>query len=195
MENKEKFKNFIEIFIIENHKINLISKNDEKFLWEKHIYDSLSLELFFNKYGYPATLLDIGTGGGFPAVPLAIAYPKINITAVDSIRKKINSVQYFKDILNLKNLTPLCIRVENFDKTFACVVSRAVASLDKICEYALPKLSYNGYFVAFKSKKTNEEIDLAKPILKKYNSKIIDIIPYKLPLNEEIERNLVVIKK
>lgn len=60
---------YIEAFLNQNAKLNLISKNDEKFLWEKHIFDSLSIEKFFEKYGRGKTLLDIGTGGGFPSVP------------------------------------------------------------------------------------------------------------------------------
>ena len=195
MENKKIFEKYSQIFIEENHKINLISKNDEKFLWEKHIYDSLSLGLFFEKYEKPDNLLDIGTGGGFPSVPLAIKYPEIKITAVDSIGKKIRAVETFKEKLHLDNLIPICTRVENIDQKFACITSRAVASLDKICEYALPKLNKDGYFIAFKSKKINEEIKQAEKILKKHNAKIIDIIEYELPTEEKPERYLIIIKK
>lgn len=195
MENKKIFEKYSQIFIEENHKVNLISKNDEKFLWEKHIYDSLSLGLFFEKYSRPKTLLDIGTGGGFPSVPLAIKYPEIKITAIDSISKKIRAVETFKNKLNLDNLIPICARVETLDQKFDCVTSRAVASLDKICEYALPKLNNDGYFTAFKSKKINEEIEQAKKILQKHKAKIIDIIEYELPTEEKLERYLIVIKK
>lgn len=189
------FSQYEKIFIEENHKVNLISKNDEKFLWEKHISDSLSLTLFFNKYGKPNEILDIGTGGGFPSVPLAIAYPEIKIIALDSIAKKIRAVQTFKNKLNLNNLDPICIRVENFDKKFECITSRAVSSLKNICEYALPKLKKDGYFIAFKSKKTDEEIKESSSVLKKYNTKIVDIISYELPLEEKLERYLIIIKK
>ncbi len=194
MINKENFEKYIQTFTQENHKVNLISKNDEKLLWEKHICDSLGLSYFFDKYGIPSTLLDIGTGGGFPSVPVAIEYPQIQITAVDSINKKIRAVENIKNILNLKNLNPVCNRVENINEKFDVITSRAVASLDKISAYALPKLKPNGYFVAFKSKKVQEEINLAQKVLKKYNAKIIDIIKYELPLEEKIERNLVIIK-
>lgn len=194
MENKEFYNDYMKIFLEENSKVNLISKNDEKYLWEKHIFDSLSLEKFFNKYGKPKTMLDIGTGGGFPAVPIALAYSDINVIALDSIAKKIRAVQTMKDKLDLKNLEVVCARVENTQGKYNLVTSRAVSSLKNICEYALPKLYKGGYFVAYKSRKTPEEIEEAKNILKKHNSKIIDIIEYDLPLEEKITRNLIVIK-
>ena len=100
-----------------------------------------------------------------------------------------------KNGLNLENLTPVWDRVENINEKFDVVTSRAVASLDKISTYSLPKVKKNGYFVAYKSKKAQDEIENAKNILKKFNAKIIDIIEYQLPLDEQITRNLIVIKK
>lgn len=195
MVNKESYIKYMEIFLEENSKVNLISKNDEKFLWEKHVFDSLSLGKFFDKYGKCKTLLDIGTGGGFPAVPVALTYPDIKVTALDSIAKKIRAVQVMKDKLNLQNLDPVCARVENINEKFEVVTSRAVSSLKNVCEYALPKLNRGGYFVAFKSRKTQEEIDEAQNILKKYKAKIIEIIEYDLPTEEKLTRNLIVIKR
>lgn len=195
MENKEFYKEYMDAFLEENSKVNLISKNDEKFLWEKHVFDSLAIEKFFEKYEEPKTLLDIGTGGGFPAVPIAITYSKIKVTALDSIAKKVRAIQSLKDKLEIENLIPVCSRVENLDAKFDVVTSRAVSSLKNICEYALPKLYKGGYFVAYKSRKTPEEIEEAKSVLKKYNSKIVEIIEYKLPLEEEISRNLIIIKR
>ena len=195
MPKKDIFEEYIKIFLEENQKLNLISKNDEKYLWEKHICDSLAMDLFFEKYITPKTILDFGTGGGFPSVPLAIAYPNIKITALDSIAKKIRSVEYFKNKLDLKNLDVVCSRVENYNGKFDVVTSRAVSSLKNICEYAIPKLKKEGYFVAYKSRKSSQEIDEATPVLGKYRAQIIDIIEYKLPLEQEHERNLIVIKQ
>lgn len=194
MTDRSFFSEYEKLFIEENHKINLISKNDEKYLWEKHICDSLSLELFFNKYHKPHEILDIGTGGGFPSVPLAILHPEIKITALDSISKKIRAVETFKDKLELKNLTTVCSRVENYDKKFEFITSRAVASLKNICTYALPKLKQGGYFAAFKSRRVHEEIEQAQEVLKKYRANVTDIIKYDLPLEENFERCLVIIK-
>lgn len=197
MENKTKYEEYMKIFLEENSKVNLISKNDEKYLWEKHVFDSLAIKNFFEKFDTSKikTILDIGTGGGFPSIPIAITYPHLKVTALDSIAKKIRAVQTIKDKLNIENLEPLCTRVENLDAKFDMITSRAVSSLKNICEYALPKLKKGGYFVAYKSRKTPQEIEEANSILKKYNSKIVDIIEYSLPLEENHERNLIVILK
>lgn len=197
MENKTKYQEYMKIFLEENSKVNLISKNDEKYLWEKHVFDSLAIENFFEKFDTSKikTILDIGTGGGFPSIPIAITYPHLKVTALDSIAKKIRAVQTIKDKLNIENLEPICTRVENLDAKFDMITSRAVSSLKNICEYALPKLNKGGYFVAYKSRKTPQEIEEANSILKKYNSKIVDIIEYSLPLEENHERNLIVILK
>lgn len=191
------FTQYKELFLEENSKHNLISKNDEKFLWEKHIYDSLSIKLFFEKYNIKnAEILDIGCGGGFPCLPMAIEFPNINITGIDSIRKKIASVENIAQKLNLKNIRLIADRVENLkNRKFDIVVSRAVADMSKISQYALPLIKKNGFFVAYKSKKAIEELDNAKIIIKNLGGEVIDIIEYTLPLEEVYERNLVCIKK
>lgn len=209
--NKDNFKEYINAFLNQNAKLNLISKNDEKFLWEKHIFDSLAIEKFFEKYNKGKILLDIGTGGGFPSVPIALTYPEIEVYALDSIRKKINAIENIKEELNIPNLHTICDRAENILKTypplgggskstisgrgkFDIITSRAVATLDKIAGYALPLLNKDGYFVAYKSVRAHEEIDQAQTILKKYKAKVIDVIEYDLPLAENHTRNLIVIK-
>lgn len=196
--DKKLFENYITAFLEENSKLNLISKNDEKFLWEKHIFDSLSIKNFFDKYNYDfngKTLLDFGTGGGFPSVPLAIMYPTLQVTALDSIRKKINAITEMKEKLSLNNLSTVCDRVENINTKFDLITSRAVASMDKLIPYAIPRLKENGYFIAYKSLKINEELEKAQQMLKKYNAKVVEIIEYNLPLEENHTRNLVIIQK
>ena len=194
---KSDFETYKKVFLEQNAKHNLISKNDEKLLWEKHIYDSLAIKLFLEKYDIKkADVLDIGCGGGFPCVPIAVEIQKLNIVGLDSIRKKINSVIEIRDRLGLKNLELVCDRAENLkDRKFDIIVSRAVADLAKISEYALPLLKKGGYFVAYKSKKALEEIEGATVTLKKYTAEIIDIIEYTLPLEEVYERNLICIIK
>ncbi len=196
MENKEFYQKYMDVFLNQNSKLNLISKNDEKFLWEKHIYDSLAIEKFFNTINLEGKkLLDIGTGGGFPSVPLAITYPQLEVFALDSIRKKINAIENIKAELDLNNLHTICERAEKLTDKFDLITSRAVASLNIIAGYALPLLKKGGYFIAYKSRKTNEEIQDAKKILNKYQAKIVNIVEYKLPLEEEHTRNLIIIQK
>ncbi len=196
MKNKEFFNDYIKIFLNQNSKLNLISKNDEKLLWEKHIFDSLSIEKFFEKYPIKAKkLLDIGTGGGFPSVPIALEYPNIQVYGLDSIRKKINAIENMKSELNIKNLHTICDRAENIKDKFDIITSRAVAPLKVITNYAMPLLNKNGYFIAYKSIRTEEEIKEAQNILKKFNSKVIDIIKYNLPLEENHTRNLIIIRR
>lgn len=199
MNNKDFFNNYMKVFLEINSKINLISKNDEKFLWEKHICDSLSIEKFFNKYNIDTKqkteLLDIGTGGGFPAVPIALSYPQIDVYALDSIRKKINAIENIKTELKINNLFTICDRAENINKKFDIVTSRAVAPLKTILEYAMPLLKETGIFIAYKSIKATEEIKDAEKAFKKHNAKIMDIIEYKLPLEENHVRNLIIITR
>lgn len=194
MQNKEFFNEYINVFLNQNSKLNLISKNDEKFLWEKHIFDSINFEKFYEKYNVGKTLLDIGTGGGFPSIPIALTHPEIDVFALDSIRKKVNAVNEIKEELGLKNLHAICDRAENINQKFDIITSRAVAPLKVISGYALPLLNKGGYFIAYKSRKAEEEIAEASPVFKKYNAKVIDVIEYDLPLDENHTRNLIVIK-
>ena len=93
---KERLQNFEQLFKIYNSHTNLVSKNDEKVLFEKHIYDSLCLALFFKKFNIntSAKILDVGTGGGFPSLPLAIVFPQLQIYPLDSIAKKIGFIEF-----------------------------------------------------------------------------------------------------
>lgn len=193
-EQLEFFEAYTKFFLETNSKLNLISKKEEEFLFEKHIFDSLAINLFIPQ-GKIATLLDFGTGGGFPALPLAIANPTLKVTALDSIQKKINAVENIKQELNLENLETICTRVENFEKEFDYVTSRAVSSLDNILKYANKKLKKGGYFIAFKSSKIDEELEEAKNTLKKLPLKLVKIIDYKLPIENPPVRNLVIFKK
>ena len=198
--DKQKFEAYMTSFLSQNSKINLISKNDETFLWEKHIFDSLSIEKFFDKYKIHdlknKTLLDIGTGGGFPAVPVAINYTDLQVNALDSIRKKICAIEEIKTDLNLNNLTTMCDRAENLKNIkYDFITSRAVAALKTLIPYAIPLLKDDGCFIVYKSIKAPEEISQAQSVLKKYKAEVTDIIEYKLPLEENYIRNLIIIRK
>ena len=198
---KKLLSSFSELFIEYNSRVNLVSNNDINFLFEKHIYDSLAFNLFYKKYidAKSIDIMDIGTGGGFPAIPISLLYKNIEVTALDSINKKINFIRAAADKLEIKNINPICSRVEelplSMKSSFDVIVSRAMADLRVILEYAIPYLKIGGYFIAYKSQKAEEEIYNAKNALLKLNSVVIDRLEYSLPIDEENKRVLLVIKK
>ena len=196
---KKIFLQYIRIFNDYNSHTNLISKNDEAFIFEKHIYDSLAFNLFKIKYGLPKSIMDIGTGGGFPSIPLALIYKNTKIFAVDSTSKKINFIKEVKNELNLVNLEAKACRIENLSpdlkKSFDVVTSRALGDLRLILEYGIPYLKVGGYFVAYKSANSDNELTQAQNALKTLNAKLVDTIDYKLPLNENFDRKLLIFKK
>lgn len=198
---KLQIENFMKYFLDYNQKVNLISNNDEKVLFEKHIFDSLAFNLFVQKYdlNLKSKIMDIGTGGGFPALPISILYKNFNVSAVDSINKKIAFIQNAKQDLNIQNIKPICSRIEelpeNMKNSFDVVTTRAMAELRMILEYAIPFVKQGGYFVAYKSIKAQEEIDNAKNALKILNTRLIDTIEYTLPIDEENKRVLLIFKK
>lgn len=198
---QQQLNDFIQIFKIYNSHTNLVSKNDEKNLFEKHIYDSLNLCLFLEKYKIKqnAKILDIGTGGGFPSIPISILYPDIQVYPLDSVAKKIGFVELVQKELRLDNLHPICKRVEeisdDYREYFDVVTSRAVASLNILLEYSIPYAKVNGYFVAFKSKGADEELVCAQNALSVLKCKTADRIQYNLPSLEMYTRELVVIEK
>lgn len=194
---KTDFTNYKRFFLEQNSKINLISKKEEEFLFEKHIYDSLAIKLFFEEYNYtPETILDIGTGGGFPSVPIALEYPEISVFGIDSVGKKINAVKTICENLNMKNITLINDRVENLKtQKFDVITSRAVGRIDKLVKYAYPLLANNGFIILYKSKTTNEEMDEAISLIRKFQLKIKPPIEYELPLEEVYIRKLVILEK
>jgi 16S rRNA (guanine527-N7)-methyltransferase len=122
-----------------NEKINLISRKDIEYLMERHILHSLSIAKTIT-FTDNTDILDLGTGGGFPGIPLAIMFPNSNFYLLDSIRKKINAVENIAQTLNLKNIKTLNMRVENLNQKFDFIVSRAVAELPVIASWVKNKI-------------------------------------------------------
>ncbi len=192
---------FMELFTEYNLHTNLMSKNDIPFLFEKHVFDSLAFNLFYRKYKLKnnLNLMDIGSGGGFPSLLIAMFYKNINVFAVDSVNKKVNFLRKIKEDLLLKNFIPKNLRIEDIaeDKknSFDIVTARAFSSLNVALEYAIPYLVKGGYFVAYKSIAVEDEIEHAQNALKVLGAEIIEKIEYKLPLAEDFYRLLLIIRK
>jgi len=122
-----------------NEKINVISRKDIDALYEKHVLHSLAIAAVCNFHG-GAEVVDIGTGGGFPGIPLAVFFPEVKFLLSDSIGKKIKVVQEVAKAIDLKNVTAIHSRVENVGKTFDFAVSRAVAPLADLWQWIKPSL-------------------------------------------------------
>ncbi|MFK8101359.1 MAG: 16S rRNA (guanine(527)-N(7))-methyltransferase RsmG [Saprospiraceae bacterium] len=120
-----------------NEKINVISRKDIDNLYERHVLHALAIYKVV-QFLPKAEILDIGTGGGFPGIPLAIVMPEVSFTLIDGTRKKITVVQEIKTALGLKNVIAKQIRAEEVKHHFDFVVCRAVASLDKLCNWSFP---------------------------------------------------------
>jgi 16S rRNA (guanine527-N7)-methyltransferase len=136
----EQFKALDELYKDWNSKINVISRKDIEGLYEKHVLHSLSIAAVYD-FKPGTEIIDIGTGGGFPGIPLAIYFPEVKFHLVDSIAKKLKVVQEVADAIGLKNLTTQHTRAEDIkNKKFDFAVSRAVAPLKDLWYWSLPLL-------------------------------------------------------
>jgi len=144
-EKKEKqFEKLQELYSEWNSKINVISRKDIDHLYERHVLHSLSIAKIV-EFKEGTNILDIGTGGGFPGIPLAIMFPSVDFLLVDSVGKKIKVVNEIKDALGLENVKALHIRADNIDESFDFVVSRAVTNLPDFIKIASYKYSKKGF--------------------------------------------------
>ena len=183
-------------FLLEyNQHTNLTAIRDINEVYLKHFYDSLTIVKVINLKEVK-TLLDIGTGPGFPGMVLKIIYPHLQITLMDSNNKKINFLKALAQELSL-NVEIIYGRAEEFINNrreyYDIVTSRAVASLDILAELSIPYVKINGLFVAMKSN-YQEELQATMPILKKLDSKVETIEEFSLP-RIEANRAIICIRK
>lgn len=135
----EQFRNFAELFIEWNTMVNMISRKDIEHLFERHILHSLGIAKVI-QFKKGSKVLDIGTGGGFPGIPLAIMFPDVDFLLVDSIGKKIKVVNDIADKMQLKNVVGIHERAENVQGQFDFIVSRAVTRLNKFIPWTKGKM-------------------------------------------------------
>jgi 16S rRNA (guanine527-N7)-methyltransferase len=138
-EQCDKFEQLGTLYDNWNKKINLISRKDIDALYERHILHALSIARFI-QFNHGTRVMDAGTGGGFPGIPLAIFFPEVEFTLVDSIRKKIRVVEDISDNLRLENVKTLCDRIENIDQKFDFIVSRAVTKISPFYTWTKSKI-------------------------------------------------------
>ena len=191
----EQLDEYYKLLIEWNEKINLTRITEEKDVYLKHFYDSITLIKAID-LTQQLDVCDIGTGAGFPGIVLKIVFPNLNVTLVDALKKRIDFLNIVIEKLELKNIVTVHERAEIFTKKnrekYDLVTCRAVAKLNIISELCIPSVKVNGYFIPMKAN-IEEEISNTE-YLKKLNSKIENIVTFKLPIENSI-RNLIIIKK
>ena len=200
VEQIEQFKRYEKELLYWNEKINLISRQDEQNIREKHFLHCLSI-LKYIDFPKKARCLDIGTGGGFPGLPLKIALPEIYMTLSDSIKKKLKITEMFAKHTGLKNIECKLGRVEDLKNVqkyiqyFDVICSRAVAQTVKLIEWTLPLLKNTGKFIFLKGGNLENEINEAKIKYPQLNFTVIeiDLRGYDYMKNEE--KKIIVVSK
>ena len=195
----EQFEMFYKMLIETNKSMNLTAITDEDEVIEKHFIDSLSCRRVVDMDRIKKCI-DVGTGAGFPGIPLKIVYPEIEFVLVDSLNKRVKFLKEVKEALGLDGLEAIHGRAEDLarDKelraAFDLCVSRAVANLSVLSEYCIPFVRTNGYFVSYKGKKGSEEISNAQNSMNVLGCKIEKVEEFHLE-EDEAERLLIKIKK
>ncbi|MBO5031169.1 MAG: 16S rRNA (guanine(527)-N(7))-methyltransferase RsmG [Lachnospiraceae bacterium] len=195
----EQFMRYYELLAEWNSFMNLTAITEFDEVCTKHFIDSLSLCKAIDcteQY----SVIDIGTGAGFPGIPLKIAFPNLKITLLDSLAKRVKFLNEVIAQLNLKDIEAIHGRAEDFAKPdllrerFDICVSRAVANLSTLSEYCLPYVKVGGFFISYKSEKISEEMQSAHRAITALGGEVSEQKEFMLP-DSEIYRNLFVIKK
>lgn len=196
---KNQFLRYYELLVAWNRLMNLTAITEYDEVCTKHFMDSVSLCKAVD-CTKSMSLMDVGTGAGFPGIPLKIVFPDLKITLLDSLGKRVKFLYEVIDTLGLKDIEAIHGRAEDFAKQdlfrerFDLCVSRAVANLSTLSEYCLPYVKKDGFFVSYKSEKALEEMESARRAVDMLGGEIFRQVTFCLP-GTDIHRNLFVIKK
>jgi 16S rRNA (guanine527-N7)-methyltransferase len=194
----QQFIDYYELLIEKNKVMNLTAITEFRDVVQKHFIDSLSMIKVYQLKN--EKILDLGTGAGFPGIPLKIAFPEINILLLDSLNKRLKFLDEVIYKLNLSHIDTLHGRAEDFGSNpkyrekFDLCVSRAVAKLSALSEYCLPYVKKDGYFISYKSGNIKDEIVDSEKAFKILGAKIEKVEEFSLP-GTDMDRSLVVLKK
>lgn len=195
----EQFITYYEMLVEWNEFMNLTAITEYDEVMKKHFIDSISLIKAYD-VSKESTVIDVGTGAGFPGLALKIAYPNLKVTLLDSLNKRIQFLNAVIEKLGLEGVETVHGRAEDFAKPdklrekYDLCVSRAVANLSTLSEYCLPFVKVGGKFISYKSEKIAEEMVAAKNAIGLLGGKVENQVEFTLP-DSDIYRNLFVIKK
>ena len=203
-EQIEKFDKYYEMLIETNKVMNLTSITEYDEVIIKHFIDSLLVVNIFN-INQSKKMIDVGTGAGFPGIPIKIMFPHLQITLLDSLNKRINFLQEVSKQVGIDNIEFESIetvhgraediaRKEEFREQYDLCVSRAVANLSTLSEYCIPFIAKNGKFISYKSSISSEEIQNAKSAIKILGGTIVEEKTVHLPCSD-MDRTFVVVNK
>ncbi|TNJ62075.1 16S rRNA (guanine(527)-N(7))-methyltransferase RsmG [Paenibacillus hemerocallicola] len=182
-----------------NEKMNLTGITEREQVYIKHFYDSLSLSFFVPMSGV-ASIADIGSGAGFPSIPLKIVYPHLRVTVIDSLNKRIQFLNHLVETLELDHVQCIHGRAEDLARkselrdSFDLVTARAVARMNVLNEFCLPFVKPSGLFAAMKGSDPEEELREAEFSLKQLRGEKKSTFRFELPI-EQSTRHIIVIKK
>lgn len=197
----EQLRIFYENLIAWNKVMNLTAITEEEDVYVKHFLDSLSILKVMDPDAFVRkTLIDVGTGAGFPGLVLTIAFPQLHVTLMDSLNKRINFLNDTAEKCGLHNVTCVHSRAEELGRNrdqrehYDYVVSRAVANTSTLSEYCLPLTKVGGQFIAYKAEKLEDEIASGEKAIHILGGTITDTITFNLP-NTDYRRTLLIVNK
>lgn len=200
--SKEKYEKFIiykNLLQEWNEKVNLTAITEDEEIIKKHFIDSIKA-FKRDEFKKAKTLIDVGTGAGFPGIPIAIMNDNIKVTLLDSLNKRVNFLNLVIEKLNLKNIVTIHSRAEdgarqkNLRESFDIATSRAVANMSVLSEFCLPYVKINGYFIALKGPSVEDEIKEANKAITTLGGEVLDVCEVQIE-DTELKHNLVVVKK
>ncbi|EEI23179.1 16S rRNA (guanine(527)-N(7))-methyltransferase RsmG [Lentilactobacillus hilgardii] len=196
------FDAYFKLLVRTNEHVNLTTITEKSEVYLKHFYDSITPAFFVSQIReQPVSLCDVGAGAGFPSIPLKILFPQLKITIVDSLNKRINFLTELVQQLNLKDVTLVHARAEEFGnkksvsrQSFDIVTARAVARLGVLSELCLPLVRVGGQMIAMKAAKAEDELEDAKQAISLLGGQVKNDFDFSLPILDE-KRHIIIIEK
>lgn len=195
----KQFHDYFEMLVEWNEKMNLTAITNEKEVYLKHFYDSISATFYVDFTSFDS-ICDVGAGAGFPSIPIKICFPHLKVSIVDSLKKRMTFLDALAEKLGLTDVHFYHNRAETFGQNKAhrekydLVTARAVARMSVLAELCIPLVKKGGSFLVMKAAQAEQELQTAEKAIKLFGGKVVDLFSFLLPV-EESERNIYVINK